>query len=201
MTAPRTIRPYRASDRSAVSDICVKTGDSGANAEGLFRHDSLLGDIYAVPYVERHPDLAFVIDDGAGRAIGYVIATDDTEAFNRWFHDEWWPSVRDTYAGDEAAERDAAMLAGAERVGTVPIEYAAEYPAHLHIDILPEGQGGGLGRGLIEAMEAELRRRGVRGLHFVASSRNENALGFYDRLGFTRLPSAPGSQAFGRRFD
>ena len=41
--------------------------------------------------------------------------------------------------------------------------YAAEYPAHLHIDLLPELQGQGWGRRLIDTLVAALRERGVRG--------------------------------------
>lgn len=192
-----TLRQYRESDRDALASICLRTGDAGADATGQYRHASLLGDVYAVPYAERHPDLCFIVDRD-GEAVGYVLGTDDTDAFNAWFRDRWWPSVARRYDDVRADERDAGVIAGAERVGTAAVPYAERMPAHLHIDLLPDAQGGGWGRRLIAAFEDALRARGVPGVHFVAAASNAGALAFYDRLGFERLPSPDGAQAFGR---
>jgi ribosomal protein S18 acetylase RimI-like enzyme len=77
---------------------------------------------------------------------------------------------------------------------------AADHPAHLHIDLLPETQGQGLGRRLIETLFAELTRRGVRGLHLGMDPNNAGAAAFYERLGMTLLPSAPGGMSYGVMF-
>jgi hypothetical protein len=98
-----TIRPYRPSDRSDISDVCVRTGRTGLDATGMYSNDNLLPDIYALPYVDREPELAFVADNG-DRVVGYVIATADTRAFARWFAENWWPSVADTYRGNVSAD-------------------------------------------------------------------------------------------------
>ena len=76
----------------------------------------------------------------------------------------------------------------------------AQYPAHLHIDLLPETQGQGLGRRLIETLFAELRRRGVKGLHLGMNPENTGAAAFYERLGMQRLPSEDGGRSYGERF-
>jgi GNAT superfamily N-acetyltransferase len=76
--------------------------------------------------------------------------------------------------------------------------YGDTYPAHLHIDLLPELQGQGWGRRLIDTLVAALRERGVTGLHLASSSDNAGAIAFYPRVGFTPLPSHEGVQAFGR---
>ena len=80
------------------------------------------------------------------------------------------------------------------RAGAEP--YGDDHPAHLHIDLLPELQGQGWGRRLIDTLAGALRERGVSGLHLVASADNTGALAFYARLGFTPLPSHAGVQAF-----
>src|SRR5690606_19383774 len=85
------IRPYRPSDRAALFDVCVRTADAGGDATGMLPDDELWGLLYAVPYAERHPDLCWVVEAEDGRVIGYVVATDDTDAFEQWFRDEWWP--------------------------------------------------------------------------------------------------------------
>lgn len=193
------IRPYRASDRDALVRICLRTGDAGGDATGKFRHDGMLADVFALPYAERDPELAFVVDDGAGEAVGYVLATDDTTAFDAWFRDSWWPAAAGAYADARSVSPDAEMLASADRIGREPVPYADEYPAHLHIDLLPQTQGGGWGRRLIATQLDALRARGVPGVHLVAAAENTGAAAFYTRLGFTPLPSDPGAAAFGMR--
>jgi len=197
------IRPYTVADRAAVADICLRTADHGADATGVFEDDGLWADVFALPYVTRHPDLAFVVEDPAGHVVGYVIGTDDTDAFEDWFATRWWPTVaaRHPLPETERTRQDGTLIyAYGRRAGAEP--YAAlGYPAHLHIDLLPEAQGQGLGRRLIDTLLAELRRRGVRGLHLVASDRNAGALAFYDRLGLTRLASHEGVQAYGIALD
>nr|WP_292704619.1 GNAT family N-acetyltransferase [Microbacterium sp. 69-10] len=197
-----SIRPYRPSDREAMYEVCVKTADVGRDATGLFRDDRLWGDIFAVPYVERHPDLAWVVESADGRTIGYVVSTDDTEAFETWFRDEWWPGVADRYplSGESEPTRQDAMIGFATRRAPGLAAHAAEYPAHLHIDLLPETQGQGLGRRLIETLFDELRRRGVAGLHLGMNPANAAAGAFYERLGMTLLETTPDATYYGIRF-
>ena len=90
------IRPYREDDRPAVYDICIRTGDRGADATGKFQDPDLLPDIYAGPYTCLEPSLAFVLDDG-GRAVGYVLGTADTAAFVRAVRERWLPRLADRY--------------------------------------------------------------------------------------------------------
>ncbi len=193
------IRPFRAGDEAALSDICLRTADRGADATGVFDDDDLWGAVFVLPYVERHPDLAFVVaTDDDDRPLGYVVGTPDTEAFEDWFATEWWPRFADRWprpAAESSRQDGTLVYAYDRRPGRVA--HTAGYPAHLHIDLLPEAQGQGWGRRLIDRLCAELRERGVTGLHLVASADNGGALAFYDRLGMTRLPSSPGGQAFG----
>lgn len=198
-TAEASLRPYRAADREAVYEVCVKTADTGGDATGMLTDDRLWGDIFAIPYVERHPDLAWVIEAADGRVVGYVVATDDTDAFEAWFRDQWWPSVaaRHPISGDAEHARQDALISGAERRGAAREPYVAEYPAHLHIDLLPETQGQGWGRQLMQTLFAELRRRGVPGVHLGVNARNTGAIAFYERLGMQRRESTEYSIVFG----
>lgn len=194
------IRPFRAGDEPALADICLKTADAGADATGVFADDRIWAELFALPYVARHPDLAFVVETDDGRVAGYVVATPETSGFEDWFHDEWWPrrGARWPRPETEVTRQDGTLVyAYSRRGGAEP--YGDEYPAHLHIDLLPELQGQGWGRLLIDTLVAALRARGVRGLHLVASADNEGALAFYPRVGFTPLPSPAGAQAFGMR--
>jgi ribosomal protein S18 acetylase RimI-like enzyme len=195
------IRPYRPADRAALLGVCVRTADAGRDAIGMFADDDLWGLIFAVPYAERHPDLTWVVESDDERVIGYVVATDDTEGFEQWFRTEWWPQFAERFprpANPRSLEERIVELAHAR--GSGPEPHAADYPAHLHIDLLPETQGQGVGRQLIETLSAELRRRGVPGVHLEVDPANTGAAAFYERIGMQRLATAPGGSAFGIRF-
>jgi GNAT superfamily N-acetyltransferase len=60
------------------------------------------------------------------------------------------------------------------------------WPAHLHVDLLPEGRGRGLGRALMDTWLARLRERRSPGLHAGTFAENGNALRFFASCGFTR---------------
>lgn len=193
------IRPFRAGDEPALAEICLRTADAGADASGLFADDDLWAEVFVLPYVERHPDLAFVVETDDGRVAGYVVGTDDTPAFEDWFAGHWWPRFAQRWPQPdvERTRQDGSLIyAYGRRAGAEP--YGEAYPAHLHIDLLPEVQGQGWGRRLIQTLGDALGERGVSGMHLATDARNTGAAAFYTRLGFTRLDSHPGVQAFGR---
>ncbi|GAA2975411.1 ribosomal protein S18 acetylase RimI-like enzyme [Microbacterium terrae] len=192
------IRPYRAGDEPALADICLKTADSGEDATGVLDDDDLWAEIFVLPYVARHPEFAFVVETDDERVVGYIVGAPDTAAFEAWFRDAWWPrhAVRWPRPESETTRQDG-ILSYAYGRGTGAVAFADEYPAHLHIDLLPEAQGGGWGRRLIATLEDALREAGVPGLHLVAGADNAGAIAFYPRVGFAPLPSDEGSRAFG----
>lgn len=194
---PHTLRALRADDRPRIADVCLRTADLGGDATGLLSDDALWADVFALPYTVRHPEFAFVIADADDAVVGYCVAAPDTDAFEEWFRTDWWPVRRREPDAPGLSHREAELrrYADGRRAGAEP--FADTYPAHLHIDLLPAAQGAGWGRRLIDAQRAALADAGVPGLHLVAAADNAVALGFYDRLGFTRLPSQPGTQAFG----
>ncbi|MFE2011354.1 GNAT family N-acetyltransferase [Streptomyces sp. NPDC059491] len=183
------VRRYRGSDRAELAEICVKTAHEGGDSSGMYPDPELMPTIFAYPYVELEPEFAFVLDDGAGRAVGYVLGVPDTAAFVKRFRDEWLPVVGEGFPAPEreggtAADMMAGLLHTPERM--VLAELAA-YPAHLHIDLLPEWQGRGYGRALMGALLAALREGGVPAVHLCMVQANTGARAFYDRLGFGLL--------------
>jgi ribosomal protein S18 acetylase RimI-like enzyme len=185
------IRPYRTADRDALFDVCVRTGHLGGDARGRYADDDLLPTIFLAPYLELEPDLAFVADDGE-RAVGYIVGTADTEAFVRRFRVEYLPTVAARFPAPPErpvteTDRMLALLHGPENL--LHPAFAA-YPAHLHIDLLPEYQRRGLGRALMARLLTALTARGVGGVHLSMVTANTGARSFYDRLGFVELPLA-----------
>lgn len=201
------VRPVHADDAAEVDrvyEICLRTGDSGADATDRYADPRLLGEIYAGAYMRFAPELAFVLDGGTetGSGVrGYVLGVADTAAWQRRLEADWWPALRARYPLDAfpSGSPDAGLVAEIHRPSLEDPAALADYPAHLHIDLLPDAQGGGNGRRLIEAVTHALRDAGASGVHLGVAADNVNAQGFYEHVGFTRLDS-PGF-VYGMRLD
>ena len=195
------IRLYRPADRADVYDVCVRTAESGGDARGLYSSDDLMPDVFAGPYLELEPELAFVVDDGG--VVGYVLGTADTERWAAEHRARWLPRVADRYplvATPRTKEEQLIdLLHHPERNVHAGL---GDHPAHLHIDLLPSHQARGLGRELIRTFLAALRERGVPGVHLGVSPANTGALAFYRRLGLRELPvGVPGVVLLGASTD
>jgi ribosomal protein S18 acetylase RimI-like enzyme len=197
---PVEIRPYTPADYDAVSRICLLTAEGGGDATGLYVTDELMADVFARPYVSLEPELAFVVEDAEGVG-GYILGVADTRGFVERFRREWLPRIEAAYEHTQPVVTKDDLI---RHLGFWPermlIAEVDEYPAHLHIDLLPRLQGTGLGRQLIDTLVGALRERGVPGLHLSMDAANTNARAFYDRLGFTELPSStPDGPTLGMR--
>jgi ribosomal protein S18 acetylase RimI-like enzyme len=156
----------------------------------MYIDDRLMGDIFAVPYVTLEPEHAHVLDDGSGTAVGYVLGTANTADFVRRYRDEWLPATAGRYPEPAVPPvTPSDMMLGLHlHPERMLVPQLAEYPAHLHIDLLPEWQGKGFGRGLMAAFRAGVRASGAPKVHLGMAPANTAARAFYDRLGFTEIP-------------
>ena len=183
------VRRYRPRDRAALYDICVRTADNGGDSRHLYPDLDLMPSIFAAPYAELEQDLAFVVDDGE-RAVGYILGTADTATFVKRFRTEWLPEVADRYPEPTSgpATPTEAMIDLMHRPERMLVPELADYPAHLHIDLLPSHQRAGYGRELMDTFLAALRDKGVARVHLGMVTANTPARAFYDRLGFHAIP-------------
>lgn len=164
--------------------VCLQTGDSGRDGTALYRNPDLLGHVYAGLYVVGEPELAFVVADERGVA-GYTFAAEDTRAFEAWAESNWWPTLREQYPRADGDSPDAALIRLLHDPELAPDAILSDFPAHLHIDLLPRVQGQGFGRQLIDLVLDRLRDRGVRGVHLGVAAENLDAIAFYRHLGFS----------------
>ncbi|KKJ93804.1 GNAT family N-acetyltransferase [Micromonospora sp. HK10] len=187
--ATAAIRRYRPTDHDAVYDICVRTADAGGDARGRYASDDLMPDLFAGPYLHLQPDLAFVLTD-ADRVVGYVVGTADTSAFVRAYRREWIPRLADRYPEATRPPRtpDEEMIALHHHPERLLLPELAGYPAHLHIDLLPEHQRRGHGRRLLETFASATARAGAPALHVGMVTANAAARRFYAALGFHVIP-------------
>lgn len=155
------VRPYRPTDREALAEICVRTADNGGDSTHLYPDPGLMPALFAEPYAHLAPELTFVLDDGSGRAVGYVLGTADTKRFVDDFRAIWLPRVTDRFPEPEGepetpTEAMTALLHRPERMILAELE---GHPAHLHIDLLPPWQRKGHGRRLMGAFLDALHRQ------------------------------------------
>ena len=184
------VRGYQVRDYWDVSDVCLRTGEGGADATGVYVSDELLPDIYARPYVLFEPALAFVVEH-AGRVGGYIVCAPDTRAFVERYRADWLPILARKYAAlAQPGTRNQRVIQAGLSPERMLFPEVERYPAHLHIDLLPPLQGRGLGRLLMSRLMRALRERGVPGLHLSLSPANTRARGFYDHIGFHEVPSS-----------
>ena len=181
-------------ERARLEEICLLTGAAGGDATQLLDDPSLLTDAYLTPYLALEPDLCLVLVDDADVPVGYAIGAADTAAFEARCA-TWWPEARARHSARTRPVRPGLEQHLVERLdGRDPTDprLVEQFPAHLHIDLLPAAQGGGNGRLLITALLDALREAGARGVHLGVDPANARALGFYRQLGFAEVPHARG---------
>ncbi len=198
---PAPIRPAERRDLDRLYEICLRTADAGADATALHTDPALPGHVWAAPYLLHAPEHAYVVVDDDDRAGGYVLAAFDSRRFEAELERSWWPQLRSRYprhaeGRSEADEETVALLHDPPIAVEVLVEH---FPSHLHIDLLPEFQGAGNGRRLIQVVLDSLAAAGSRGVHLGVSARNVRAMGFYRAVGFIELGSSRHGTAFGWR--
>ena len=183
-----SIRSYKSADTSAVYEICLKTGNSGQDATHLFSDPLVLGHIYVGPYMEFEPQSVFILEDDQGPC-GYIMGVLDSQTYYQWMHSEWLPKIRVNYkkptgnpnTWDETEKiTDLLFHPVAQRL-------LADYPAHLHIDLLSRAQGKGQGKLLMDRFIGYLKYNKIPGLHLELSSNNDRAFNFYRKYGIEEL--------------
>jgi len=180
-------------DVAGVYRVCFETADPQPE-----QNPDLVGHVYAGPYVLRHPEFARIVTDDLGVS-GYVLGCPDTRDFEAWCAANWWPALREQYPLGSGLPVDAEMIALLHSPPRSPDSVVAEYPAHLHIDLLPRTQGHGYGRTLIDWLCSTLAAAGSPGVHLGVGADNANAIAFYGHLGFETLQAEPGVVWMGKR--
>jgi ribosomal protein S18 acetylase RimI-like enzyme len=196
------IRRARPEDRADLYEICLRTGDAGADASHRYVDPDLLGHVYLGPYLALEPDLSFVVSDDTdptGRPLGYCVGTADTARFERECAQRWWPELSGRYPlGAERPPDDQQLVGMIHDPAATDPALLSRFPGHLHIDLLPSVQGRGMGAALIGHMLDALAAVGCPGVHVGVATQNLRAVGFYERVGFAEVSRDEGSLILGR---
>jgi GNAT superfamily N-acetyltransferase len=182
------IRAYEPGDRDAIRSICFETGYMGEPIDWLWRDRESFADLITRYYTEREPESIFVATR-AGRVVGYLTGCVDSERSRGAAVRELRRLIR---RGALLRPGLAAFLGRAlfdtlrDRGAPEEALWDARYPAHLHIDFLPEGRGRGLGRRIMGRWLERLAGLAVPGVHLGTFAENASALAFFEACGFAR---------------
>lgn len=174
-----TIRRYEAKDYEGVDRVCLGAGGEDDGSNPLMQNPAVKEAMlitFSHYYTEQVPEHCYVAVDEADGVQGYVLCAPDFVEYERSFREKYIEGSANPAIGFMAEGTIEGMRRAAE-----------EYPAHLHIDLMPATQGQGVGTRLIHTLEEHLKEMGVPGLFLCVSTDNEGAIKFYNKLGFTEL--------------
>ena len=146
------------------------------------------------------PKSCYVLDDGTGNAVGYLLGVPDTAVFVQKYKEEYIQYLKsqgfEEPGPDEPIEWNENLPNALRKImfnpeGMLHAKYPQmlqRWPAHMHIDLLNSHQRRGWGRQLIDRFCELAAEAGATGVHLGMAAANENADKFYDRMRFSRFP-------------
>ena len=196
------IRAYLSADRDAVRDISFRAGFMGESAASFWPHAESWADVWTSYYTDREPESLSVatIDD---TVVGYLAGCIDTAAMSPTADERLVAAIRKDrllFRRGTAGFLIRAIVDGLRDRDSAKGDFIdPRWPAHLHIDLLPEARGIGLGAALMERWLHQLRQLGSPGCHLATIAENARAVSFFERSGFhshgrfARVPGMRGS--------
>lgn len=185
------VRPFRPEDREGVRRVCFATGYMGDPIDWQWRDQASFADLFTAHYTDHEPESAQVVDLD-GRVVGYLLGCRDSSTvpdpapmmarhllrrgllMRPGTAGVLWRSIGDVALGRLRGHHLDTEL-------TDP-----RWPAHLHINLLPEARGAGVGRRLMSGWLGQLRADGTAGCHLGTWAENEGAIAFFEANGFRR---------------
>lgn len=168
-----TIRPMRTEDIQNVEYVCRMTaGELSIKDETV---GNIMAKMFSTYYVRDCCESCLVLADENDRVVGYILCETDYKRFRENFRKTDVPQI---YKLDRISGIKSWFF---------PVPYSLlgrKYPAHLHIDLLPEYQNGGYGSKMIQMLLENLRQKNIKGVMLIAGSWNCGAIRFYMKNGF-----------------
>lgn len=188
------IRPYLDSDMAAVSDVCFQTALYGRPVAPLCTDRDFIAEAVLGYYTRFEKESLFVAEVD-GSVAGYLTGCLDTRRYERLFAAAIVPRLLARFIARGHWRHAgvwriifAAVGVGAHRYGERR-GIIKEYPAHCHIDIVPDAQHMGLGSKLLGAFFGRMDSHGVTGIH--VSTPTGPGKKFFAKMGFTLLARHP----------
>jgi ribosomal protein S18 acetylase RimI-like enzyme len=188
-----SIRSYQPGDREAVLNIAADTAFFGEPVEYFMEDRHLFNDAFYRYYTDIEPEHGWVLCV-EGNVVGFLMGATNSHIHHRRLLSNILPTLLSRIAR------------GYYRIGSKTINYSMrliwaylcgehtsvnlnDFPAHLHINILPTYRGHGLGKKLMKTFIQQLQQENIPGVHLITTNRNIIACRMYESLGFKLLDS------------
>lgn len=184
------IKPLKKENLLDTRNICFETSRSFHTDE----KKEMLWLLYHDYYYLNDIDSCFIaFDNLLQKVVGYVFCAPNFDKYEKFFKDNLIPKIsqldvklNSNYANERIKEF------------SVYKKFSKDYPAHLHINILPEYQGQGIGKILLEALDSNLKKKNVSGIMLITGLKNINAQKLYLKNGYEVLESLNSGCIFGK---
>ena len=202
------VRAFSERDRDELRQLFGHAGE-GAPSSSLWGHEESEADVYLTPYMDLAPgSLLVAVKDGA--LVGYLTGCPDSSQI---------PSESERISRAMRRHRllcrpkPARFLLRAVLDVTIAVARllrhptAADFsdprwPAHLHLNVVPDVRGTGVAGTLMARWLDQLTRSASPGSHLQTLIENTRAVRFFERSGFSKQgpnPIVPGIRDRGRR--
>ncbi len=187
------IRLYKESDRERIRRICYETGYMGESVAWYWKDPESFADMFISYYTDKEPESFLVAVDDKDEVVGYLSGcVDSTKAddpvaigakiaflnlglLRPSIAPTMWRAIRD-------AIFDLVLSAQ-----TPPKPFNdSRWPSHLHIDLLGDARGKGVGTKLMDEWFKMLRQVGSPGCFLETLDENKSAIAFFESVGFSR---------------
>lgn len=192
-----SIRPYQASDRPTIRQICADTADRGKPVENFFSDREVFSDLVTAYYTDLEPKSLWIAE-ADGQVIGYLSGCLDSRRYLWLMACAITPKVilrallRGVFLRRQTYRFILAMLKSCTLGGLNRPELSFDkYPAHLHIDIKDGFRGKQIGQLLMEKFFTQAKSRCVSGMYLTVHQDNTPAREFFEKMGFRFLHRYP----------
>lgn len=168
------IRKYKSSDREQVKNICHAT----ATDKVFVENKDLVCALYAEYYCDFEPDNIFILANDENQAIGYILCAENYKQYIKTFKKHKLKQIKQLSKSHYRLQKLSFVM---DRINGI------NYPAHLHINILPIAQRGGWGTKLMDSLIEHLKTKGVNGVCLGVGALNEKGINFYIKYGFNKV--------------
>jgi len=195
------IRNVKETDEQAIINICFITGDP--SLKRIFPEPRLFSHFWCLYYLWYEPENCFVAEDIEKRkVVGYIISTKDTIKQEKDFEEKIGPLVKKRMK--EVGVRTLISKIYAHFIIHRSLsrkrrKMLENYPAHLHINILPEYQRQGIGHRLMGTLEQHLAKNNIPGFHLEVGSKNNLGINFYKKYGLVYISKSHFSIVYAKK--